>query len=389
MTGWEKFVACLPGPPAYAFDFEAMADTPVGPLLRAMGETPQNPACHGEGDVLAHTKLVCERLCGMAEFRALGGGQRIALAAAAVLHDIGKIRTTRMEDGRLTSPGHSTTGAHMARELLWREFGLCGDGEKQALRETICLLVRRHMTPPHALESGEPERRLIALAAEGRLAKGFSMRLLCLLSLADALGRMADDVQEMAQAVLLCREACEEAGCLDAPLGFPSDYAQHAYLSGRGVTPGQPLYDDTWGEVVLMSGLPGTGKDTYIKAHYPGWPVVSLDALRVEMGVDPQDNQGRVAQAAAQRAREHLRAHRPFIWNATAVTPMMRGRQIRLFESYGAAVRIVYLETGWDEQLVRNAGRSAAVPESVIGKLLGTLIPPSVSEAQRVEWICV
>lgn len=49
---------------------------------------------------------------------------------------------------------------------------------------------------------------------------------------------------------------------------------------------------------------------------------------------------------------------------------------ISLFEDYGAAVRIVYRETGWEENLRRNADRTDSVPESAVEDMLGKLIPP-------------
>ena len=67
----------------------------------------------------------------------------------------------------------------------------------------------------------------------------------------------------------------------------------------------------------------------------------------------------------------------------------MRSKLISLFEDYGAAVRIVYLETGWEENLRRNADRADAVPEYVVEDMLGKLVPPQRWEAQHVEWHCV
>lgn len=67
----------------------------------------------------------------------------------------------------------------------------------------------------------------------------------------------------------------------------------------------------------------------------------------------------------------------------------MRSKLIGLFEDYNAAVRIVYLETGWAENLRRNANRADAVPEHVVEDMLGKLIPPHRWEAQYVEWHCV
>ena len=150
----------------------------------------------------------------------------------------------------------------------------------------------------------------------------------------------------------------------------------------------EDLYDDTWGEVILMCGLPGTGKDTWIRENHPGLPTVSLDDLRRESGVKPGDNQGRVVQAAKERAKAYLRAKQPFVWNATCLTPL-RAQQIELFERYGARVRIVYLETNWAKNLRRNAGRTDAVPEDIIDRMLEKLEPPGQAEAQAVEWICL
>ena len=150
----------------------------------------------------------------------------------------------------------------------------------------------------------------------------------------------------------------------------------------------QELFDDTWGEVILLSGLPGTGKDTWIRRNHPELPVVCMDDIRRDMKIKSTDDQGRVVQAALEQARVHLRAHEPFVWNATCISPLMRQRQLRLFEQYGARVRIVYLETEWEENLRRNRERQAAVPEAVIARMLSQLIPPERSEAQTVEWLC-
>ncbi len=389
MSEWTTLLSCLPHPPDYLFRFDALEHTVIGPVLRAMTVTPQSPLWHGEGDVLAHTKLVCMQLSAMPAFRALDADRRNALALAALLHDAGKPKTTRQENGDWSSPGHSVTGAHIVRTLLWQALDLCGTPEKQQLREAVCLLVRYHMQPLHLIDQEEPERRIARLASNGALTPLFSIKLLCLLARADVLGRVAPDTLAGLQAVELCEQLAGEVGCLDGPLRFASDHTQHAWLSGRNVLPDQPLFDDAWGEVLLLSGLPGTGKDTWLRAHCADLPMVSMDQLREAMGVKPTDDQGRIAQAAQEACRAHLRAKQPFVFNTTSLTPMMRGKSIRLFESYGAAVRIVYLETGWAEQLRRNGARQAAVPESALARMLDTLIPPERFEARGVEWRCI
>lgn len=378
-----------PGPPDWRVPWADLGETCVGPLFSQMAQTPQNPDYHGEGDVFAHTKLVCEALAGLEEFRVLDEGRRQAVFLAALLHDIGKIPRTRLEDGRWLSPHHAAAGTSMARELLWLDCGWCGSPRWQALRETVCALIRYHSLPPHAVYEQSGTRRLMKAAAAGELLPGFSVELLCLLAKADILGRICADREELLEAVELCGALAEEQGCLTGPRAFPSEHTAYSYFTGRLGLPDYALYDDTWGEVILLSGLPGTGKDTWITFHCPGLPVVSLDAIRAELGAPPVGPQKKVADEARARAKSLLREKRPFVWNATSVTADLRRGLVELFASYHASVRIVYLETEWKEELRRNANRAAVVPEDAILRMLAKLTPPERFEAQRVEWYCV
>lgn len=389
MTMFQALLDACAHAPDYRWDWHAVMQTAVGPLLSKMDRIPQDPLWHGEGSVGTHTRMVCEALAADPAFRKLPvRGQQI-MATAALLHDVGKIPTTRQEDGRWIAPHHSATGARMARELLWTEFGLCGTKENQLFRETVCLLIRHHMLPGHILEQASVEMRLLRMAAEGELCPDFSIERLCMLAAADVRGRIAPDTEELLERVALCAQEAESAGCLRQPAAFADAYTQRAYFQGRNVWREQSLYNDSWGEVILLSGLPGTGKDTWIQGNCPQLPMVSLDELRSTMGVSPTDDQGRVVQAAKEQARRHLRIHQPFIWNATNLTESMRSGLVSLFEAYGAAVRVVYLETGWEENLRRNAQRKACVPEAAIADMLGKLVPPQRWEAQSVNWICV
>lgn len=89
------------------------------------------------------------------------------------------------------------------------------------------------------------------------------------------------------------------------------------------------------------------------------------------------------------RAKALLRQRQPFVWNATNLSPMLRGKQISLFSQYHAATRVIYLETDWQEQLRRNANRRDAVLEQTICRMLKELIPPEEKEAQAVRWHCL
>ena len=356
-----------------------------------MTRTEQNPAFHAEGDVWTHTKMVCEEVVKLNSFRNLTEEKQQAVFLAALLHDIGKVPTTRWEDEKWTSPNHTLVGSKMARQFLW-QLGFCGTPEKQQFRETVCNLIRYHSFPPHAIDDPDGKRKLIAIAANGEFCPLFTIELLCVLCEADALGRVCEDEQDrlrMAEQVQLCREFAKENSCDTGPFQFPSQHTRYSYLSGKDIAPEVELYDDTWGEVILMSGLPGTGKDTWIQENCPDLPMISLDEIRKEMKISPTDNQSKVVEIARELARELLRKKQSFVWNATNLSPMVRGKQIRLFTQYRASTRIVYLETDWEEELRRNASRLDEVPEQAICHMIEELVPPETKEAQRVEWYTI
>lgn len=353
-----------------------------------MFQTEQNPEFHAEGDVWTHTKMVCEELVKLDSFRNLTEDEQQVLFLAALLHDIGKIPTTRWEDGRWVSPNHTLVGSKMARQFLWIDMGLCGTPDKMEFRETVCNLIRYHSFPPHAIDDPDGKRKMMAIAANGQNCPMFTIELLSILCEADALGRVCEDKQDrlhMVEQVALCREFAKENGCYSGSFPFPSAHTQYSYLARKDIAPEMELYDDTWGEVILMSALPGTGKDTWIQENYPDWSMISLDEIRKELKVSPTDNQSKVLEIARERARELLRKKQPFVWNATNLSPMVRNKQIKLFTKYHASTRIVYLETKWSEQLRRNEGRPDSVPEASICHMMEELVLPEAKEAHRVE----
>ena len=364
-------------------------DTAIARFEEALCNTRQSPKYHEEGDVYIHTMIMLDALTKMPEYQALEERQQHILKVAAMLHDIGKIPTTVFEDGDWHSPHHAPTGSRMVRELLWKEYGLCGQKELVEVREAICLLIRYHSFPPVIIEHEQARLRLHRMAADSMLSPDFSIKMLCILSKADMLGRTCADQQALLEKIALCEELAKEEGCYEECFPFPSAHIRRAYLSGHDVWKEQDLYDDTWGEVTLLCGLPGTGKDTWIRRHLSDLPVISLDEIRRIHKIPPTTGQGGVAHIAREQAKAHLRNHQSFVWNATNVTPRLRESLISLFESYHARVRIVYLETDWQTMLERNRSREAVVPQPAIDTILGKLSLPETFEARTVEWMYV
>ncbi len=370
-----------PVPPDWALDWPALVQRFA--WLRALDGVPQNPVYHAEGDVLTHTRMVVAALVSLDAWRSLPEPARALLFAAALLHDVGKPATTRTEpDGRITSKKHAQVGAQMARTLLYTGASI-DTPVPFPQRETIVQLVRYHGLPLWALERADPQREVITAGQMVRLDW------LAILAEADVRGRIAADCPDLLVNIDLFREFCREQGCFGQPYAFANDQSRMDYFRTPGRDPAYAAYDNTSFEVLLLSGLPGAGKDTWLAANRPDLPVIALDALRAELGVDPADDQGAVVQTAKARARELLRRRQPFAWNATNITRSLRRQLVDLFTDYGARACIVYVEALYAELLARNQHRpaAAAVPEKVIQRLLRRLDVPDPTEAQRVEWV--
>jgi len=367
-----EYADVVPGGPDWTIDWQAIDDR-FG-WFRALKDCPQDPIHHAEGNVHIHATMVCEALVGQPAWRKLDEGDRCLMFWAALLHDVAKPRCTRTEpEGRVRSPGHSRHGQIMARKILW-QLGL-----EYARREMLCHLITHHQLPFFAIDKQDAARRVHLVSHQTRCDR------LAMLAEADAQGRICADQDRLLDNIELFRELCRQERCYDAPRRFASDHSRFCYFRTPDRSPDYEAYDDTRSQVTMLSGLPASGKDSFIAAMTGDATIVSLDAIRAELKIDPQDNQGRVVASAKERARQALRTGAPLIWNATNLSREFRQPLLGLFADYNAAVTIVYAETSPSEQARRNNERPDPVPGQVIERMLGRWQPPDLTECHQLK----
>ncbi|WP_175635200.1 AAA family ATPase [Pedobacter ghigonis] len=346
--------------------------------VKRMNGVEQDKRYHAEGDVAIHTQMVLAALQNEAGFKALPPQEQEILWAAALLHDVEKYSTTVFEpDGSITSNGHARKGAQFARKLLYL------DGRVPfAIREQIVGLVRYHGFPIWLFEKPDPLKALVKVSME------VNTQWLALLARADMLGRICIDQEDMLYRIACFEEFCKEHQCWGQARQFVSAEAKIHYLQHEDSYLDYVPFEQPLAEVVLMSGLPGAGKDTFIKQHFGDWPVISLDAIRVKWGIKATDKagNGRVIQEAKEQARVYLRKQQPFVWNATNITAQMRVQLIELFNTYKAKVRLVYIEVPHQLLSQQNKNRDAMVPAAVLEKLVHKLEVPAPWEAHEVVY---
>ena len=347
------------------------------PWCRAMAACDQDAEWHSEGDVWTHTKMVCRELLELDEWSSLTVDERTVLTFAALFHDGAKPLTsqTDSETGRISSPKHAVKGEHVARGIL-RDLGC-----DLATREEIARLVRYHGRPAFLLERSEPMHEVV------RLSWLVNNRLLFLFALADTRGRDTDSMTRPEENLHYWKMLAEENECYEQPYGFANEQARFLFFRQREPNLYYVPHQEFVCDVTVMCGLPGSGKDTWLAREQATLPVVSLDEIRGELGVDPTGNQGEVVQVARERCRQFLRAGTSFALNATNTVRQTRSRWIDLFADYNACVKLVYLEPSFEKILRQNRSRRDPVPEEVIRKLAAKCDPPTWAEGHDLALV--
>jgi putative nucleotidyltransferase with HDIG domain len=132
----------------------------------------QNPKYHPEGNVLNHVLMVVDNASKLKKYSSNG----LALMWGALLHDIGKLTTTRIRKGRITSYNHDVEGEKASKLILDK---LTDDDD---FKYKVFKLVRYHMQPLFF------DKNLPFFAYEDMI-RDIDYKEVALLSTADRLGR--------------------------------------------------------------------------------------------------------------------------------------------------------------------------------------------------------
>jgi predicted kinase len=132
--------------------------------------------------------------------------------------------------------------------------------------------------------------------------------------------------------------------------------------------------------IVLLVGLPGSGKSTWA-AGKTG--VLSSDALRELLADDP-DNQtihARVFRVLRDLLKHRLELKRPVTYvDATNLSPYEREPYVKLAHRFESKIEAIFFDVPVEECIRRNRGRMRVVPDEVIRKMAAKLVKPSPKE---------
>lgn len=180
------------------------------PELAVLGDVPQDPQYHAEGDALEHTVRTVAKAAAVGRRDGLDDTDRWILCLAALAHDLGKADATETTaGGGIISHGHDRAGVRPARALLERITG------QVKVIDQVLALVRVHMRP---LMLAQAEK--VTDAAIRRLARAVQpsdIEMLCRLTEADTAASVRGDGSEPVNAHVFLRERAVVVGVEHAP----------------------------------------------------------------------------------------------------------------------------------------------------------------------------
>lgn len=148
------------------------------PELYATIGVRQKQPYHPEGDVFEHCM---QALDAAANIQCDTEYEKLILLYAAMCHDLGKPKVSKIVDGNICSHGHADVGAPIAKKMLKRI--VCN----KSLIDTVAKLVKFHMEPLGFIKSKAKKSAYKRLAK--KLAPDANIALLAKLFLADKQGR--------------------------------------------------------------------------------------------------------------------------------------------------------------------------------------------------------
>lgn len=329
--------------PDYKIDFDVVKQNI--PEFNNLEYTQQPKDWHSEGNAYIHTKMVVDEMYKILLDRCsedeIGGENYMIMLAAALFHDIGKPSCTKFseEKGDFTSRNHQYAGERIVRRVFYDEDWI--------LREKLCWLVRKHMAPYYILGGDDPAREIKALSW-GPVTND----MLFSLNLCDSWGSISekesrdDSVERLLK---LCNMA-ESLNCLDRSCEM-SRSEKFGYCTELSDETKERLDNESQKfTVFVMVGLPGSGKDTWIKENISETTMLCRDNIRTEIGIEgekpfgTEEQENEVTRILNERLVECCKNKQDCVINNTNVSKKRRKEILDIILPYNPSVVIVYIE---------------------------------------------
>jgi DNA ligase-1 len=191
--------------------------------------------------------------------------------------------------------------------------------------------------------------------------------------------RVAAGLVDLPNSIYVGDAAGRQGDWSDVDRGFATGAAFGKFLTPDAIfvpapiPSAEPAPARTEEDVVIMIGLPGSGKSTWAMNNLPGFTRISGDVYKTQPKM----------KAAAET--EWQNGARKFVMDATNATPDHRKFWIDWAGSHRLNTKCVFVDTPVKEALKRNELRGRTVPPIAIHVVNKKLSPPTASEGCTVQ----
>lgn len=339
------------------------------PEFEKLNHCEQNPKWHSEGNVMEHTKLSIKKfeneVLNLERYNWYNDDERFILRASIILHDIGKgVVTSIGKDGNWHAYEHEIYSEKIARVLLWNE--------NIHIRETICSLVRYHMTPLQIFESKNWIYKMFEIGCR------VPLKLLYAVKMADLLGSVQENGGTMdadLKKLDFFKDAAKSLGLWDNVSKDKSSFILK-YGSNRNIMPWKISTDKNKVAIVLI-GLPGSGKNTFIetilKKEMPDNCVqISRDDIRVKIGicdeggkcVGSESEEIEVTRISDELLSNAINDGKPIVINNINLKRKYRDAFTKILRNNGYCIKFVYIEAPTIDVNIKR--RDGQIPKEAI-----------------------
>ena len=363
----------------YLIDWDYVESIPEFAKLK---ECEQNPVWHSEGNAWEHTKRCVESVYNKTDFMYAGEDIEHKIKVLSVLfHDIGKGVTTEFKNGAWHSYGHEFAGEKITRRLLWNE--------PLEVRERICANVRYHMIPLRIADSKSCIMEMIKLSRN----QFFRWRDVLFVKTCDMDGCITEKPEENAKDYEKLSMLFELAACMNI---LDEGFAVQGFCT-HNIEITDRIYGDKsdWSrknkkqQVVMLIGLPGAGKNTFINKLESDFVSVSRDDIRYELGFCGKDEkvvlssekENEVTAEFDRRIVEALKAGKNVVINNINLKKQYREATKKLLAGYDVELLYTIVEAPTIED---NIKRRPTFNPDVLRQMCETLDWPQSDECRRI-----